>query len=130
MARYRWCVDLALTSTGDLSFVNGELQLVEGTEAVAQHLRIRLRWFVGEWYLDRRLGMPWFAHALVKRPNAVLLKSLFREAALTTPGVLEVRQLSLSIADRKLTVTMQLRIDGEGAPVPFTFAESPLEVAA
>ena len=40
--------DLYLTETGDISLV----------ESVAQKIKIRLRWWLGEWRWDEEEGMP------------------------------------------------------------------------
>ena len=44
---------------GDLRVVNGVVAMVRGADAVAQEIRVRLRWWKGEWFLDRRRGVPY-----------------------------------------------------------------------
>ena len=43
--------DLYLTETGDISLV----------ESVAQKIKIRLRWWLGEWRWDEEEGMPYLS---------------------------------------------------------------------
>jgi hypothetical protein len=60
-------VDLALSTAidaenpvlGDLRVVNRALVRLTGADAVAQEIRVRLRWWKGEWFLDRRRGVPY-----------------------------------------------------------------------
>jgi len=51
--------DLHLDSTGDLSWV-------EGIDAIAQHARVRLQFFLNEWFLDRREGIPFMREVFTK----------------------------------------------------------------
>jgi len=80
-------MDIALDSTGDIEVVNGETRLVEGLEAIQQHLTIRLRLFRGEWFLNLEVGVPYFESVLKKNPDPVELDDVFKVAILQTPGV-------------------------------------------
>jgi hypothetical protein len=99
-------VDLKIAN-GDLLLEKGDLVLVTGRDAIAQHLSIRLRTFLGEWFLDRRVGMPYFEQILVKDPNLAAVKALYRRAILTTPGVTDLKRLELTAdaVNRSLTVS-------------------------
>lgn len=122
-------MDLALDDSGDLDLTGGELRLVSGVEAVRQHIRIRLRTVLGEWFLDQRIGVPYFEHILVKNPNPVLVRSIIRETILGTPGVSSVSRLEFEL-DR---VTRKLTVDGaavgdDGTPFDFAFRDQPLGI--
>lgn len=99
-------MDLKLDSSGDLDITNGEMTLVEGAAAVAQDCRSRLLFFLGEWFLDTRLGVNWFGLALIKNPNQMAVHSMIRAVVLGTPGVKEISAFSASLdsANRVLTV--------------------------
>jgi hypothetical protein len=85
--------ELGLDSlTGDLP---AQPQIIRGAEAVAQRIRTRFRFFLGEWFLDQRLGMPYYSRFLVKNPDLVLITNTFRQALLDTPGVASVRAFTL-----------------------------------
>lgn len=44
-------MDLKLDiASDDIDVSTGDLVLVEGTDAIIQHLQIRLRFFLGEWF--------------------------------------------------------------------------------
>lgn len=51
--------DLYLTETGDISLV----------ESVAQKIKIRLRWWLGEWRWDEEEGMPYRDELFIKNPG-------------------------------------------------------------
>ena len=123
--------DIALDADGDLDFTDGELRLLTGADAIRQHLQIRFRTFLGEWHLDQRIGVPYFEHVFVKNPNPVLLRSIFREVALGTPGVRVVARLDLDLdrVTRALSVSMSGNLD-DGTPFDFEWRDSPLRAAA
>jgi|SRR3990172_2625271 len=110
-------MDLALDSSGDLAFEDGDLVLLDGTEAIAQHLAIRFRFFLGEWFLDQRIGMPFYQKILVKNPNLALVRSLFNRAALDTPGILSVEKLETNFNAGARTLALELRATGVDGPV-------------
>ena len=58
--------DVALNADGDLTIRDGDLHIIDGTEAIRQHLQVRLAFFGGEWFLDRGLGVPYFERVLRK----------------------------------------------------------------
>lgn len=96
--------DLALDpATGDLAL---PVQLITGADCVAQRLRIRLRFWLGEWFLDQRLGIPYVRSVLVKNPDLVLIRSIFRRVILSTPGVARLDSLVLTHdrAGRRLVI--------------------------
>jgi len=93
---------------GDLKLTDGQVTLTASlTESVAQHLYVRLRFFFGEWFLNRKEGVPYLTVILVKNPNMSTVRSLFRRIILETPGVTKVNDLTIELdtETRALTVT-------------------------
>lgn len=115
-------MDLKISGGSDLVVDNGDLVLVDGVESISQHLRIRLRFFKGEWFLDERIGLPFYDSILVKRPNLDVVRSILREAIVTCPGVeaLETLDLDFDATTRQLSVELVAVAEGEGL---FTFTE-------
>ncbi len=99
--------DLALDPvSGDLAFPP---RIIRGAEAVAQRIRVRFRWFLGEWFLDQRQGVPYYRDILVKNPDPILISFIFRRVLTSTPGVRSVSKFSavLDRASRTLTVNFE-----------------------
>lgn len=69
---------------------DGNLVMVEDSEAVAQLAKQRLLTYRGEWFLNVLVGVPWFQHIFVRPFNEVVSESLIKRAILKTPGVTEL----------------------------------------
>lgn len=76
--------DLALDDTGNFVW------LQSGPQYVRQKLSQRLKFFLGEWFLDRRLGVPYFRHVFVRNPDLDQVRQMFRKVILGTRGVLSI----------------------------------------
>jgi hypothetical protein len=101
--------DISLTFTGQqptLTVRNGELVLVTGEEAIEQQLRLRLKFFLGEFFLDELQGIPYYREVFIKNPNLQLLRSIFTQAILSTPRIASVDSLELSIDGETRTLNL------------------------
>lgn len=89
--------DLKLNSENDLLLTDdGRLELhTDLAPTVRQRLLIRLRTWLGEWFLDQNIGMPYLRDFLVKNPDFTVIRSVLRRAALATPGIERVVSLRL-----------------------------------
>lgn len=100
-------MDIKLTPSGDVAIENDDLVLVDGADAIAQEITIRLKFFLDEWFLDKRQGVPYFEKILGQKPRLPVIKAIFRDAILSTPGVQSVSDLSVTYdgVGRVLSVT-------------------------
>lgn len=107
---------LALGPDGDLEI---PVRLKRGAEAIEQRLRNRLRFFLAEWFLDARLGVPYFRDVLVKNPDLDLVRSIIRRVILGTPGVASLRKFDVELdrLARRLDVTDFEAILDDGSPL-------------
>lgn len=105
--------DFKLDADGDLAVEAGDLVLLSDLEALKQSVQIRLQFFLGEWYLNQAVGIPYYQSVLVKNPNPAVLDSTFRQALLDTPGILDVSSLVIEVdaATRTGTVTFRASSD-------------------
>lgn len=93
---------------GDLALEGGNLVWLRGgPQEMRNRIERRLKLFRGEWFLDTRIGIPYFENALVKNPNLSAIGALMRRAILSVPGVLEVTDFGLTFDPnaRALTLT-------------------------
>ena len=114
--------DFALDTFGELDISSGNIVFVTGADAVAQHLKIRLRLIRGEWFLDTRIGLPYRSQIWVKNPNLAAIQSVLRRAIATTPGVESLERIDLDFdsSARTLNVTLSAKLEGEDAARDFT----------
>ena len=97
--------------TNDLLVEGQDLRLVDKEDRVAQQIRIRLKSFLGEWFLDTSYGVPYYQQILIKAPDRAIIAGIFREKIITTPGVQELQAFALDYEEqtRQLTVTAQIK---------------------
>jgi hypothetical protein len=87
----------------DLDLSSGNLVITENLAVIiAQTLTVRFQLFLGEWFMDSRVGVPFFQVVFVKNPNMVVINQLFRNVILKTPGV-------ASIIDQSMTFISETR---------------------
>lgn len=107
--------DLLQDTYGDLTFTNNSLTFVEGADEVVQRLRQRLRTFLGEWFLDTSLGVPYFQEILKKNPQQGVVDAILKKHIVNTPGVINLLEyvFVVNTAERTSTLTFKvLSVDG------------------
>jgi len=109
-------LDLSPATPYDLDLTAADLQIVTGDDAIVQKLAIRFQFFRGEWFLDERVGIPYWTDVLVKNPSEADLRSIFTQTITTTPGIAELNELTFSLdpITRKLDLSFTAtKDDGE-----------------
>jgi len=99
-------VDAENPIEGDLRLTNGQFTLLSGAAGTAQHLRNRFKFFKGEWFLDGRLGIPFFEEVYIKSPRLNFLRALFRKVIETTTDINRVDSMTLSLNTGTRTLTL------------------------
>lgn len=95
--------DIELSPTGSF-FLREDL-----AEQVDQRLRVRFRFFKGEWFLNLDAGMPYFQFILVKGQSEQVLRSIFTQAIQGVGGVEEVLEVTPVVDRRYRTLTVTFR---------------------
>lgn len=91
--------------------------LVAGADAIAQRIAFRWRFFLGEWFLDQRLGVPWYQRILKKGADLRDVRQLLVNTALQVPGVKSVDNFTISLnrTTRRLAITGFVIILSDGS---------------
>lgn len=94
--------------TNDLLIADGDLSIVDGSDAIAQDLQQTLQVWLGEWFLNNTVGIPFKQQILVKNPNIDLVQADILNAASAVPGVATINNLALDydVSNRSLTISM------------------------
>lgn len=86
----------------------GSPVMVTDAEAIGEHLRQRLMFWNGEWFLDKDAGVEWTRYILGRPPGELqLAESIIKAEIAATPGVSEILEFS-AVYDR---ASRGLRID-------------------
>jgi hypothetical protein len=89
---------------GDLDVRNGKLVLLTGAEYARQKMAARFRFFLGEWFLDRREGVPYAQYVFVKNPNIDIIRSIFRRVAMSVEGVVALPNFDVIFTESTRTL--------------------------
>lgn len=88
-----------LSSTGDYTFGSGLLNFwIDQPEGVAQVVQTSLLLWLGEWYLDLTIGMPWIQGVLGKH-NQATADITVQDYILNIQGVTDIQNF-LSTSDQ------------------------------
>lgn len=108
--------DYELDDSGQPVFLFDDItDLTNYAQAVAQRLKSRWQFMLGEWYLDQRLGTPWTQVLFTKGVTIETLKRAFRTVALDTPGVRSITSLTVTIdrVNRQATLEYALTLESD-----------------
>lgn len=111
--------DVLLNACGDIDYTGGRLTILRGVDAIRQRWLIYIRTFLGEWFLDQSIGVPYYQRVLKKNVSRSDLKQVFKTATLEVPGVVQVVSVivdSLDNVTRTAEVTVTCIVTGEEGP--------------
>lgn len=109
--------DLAVGEDGDLELPP---RLVAGVDAIVQRLRIRLRFWHGAWFLDTKQGIPYIESVLVRAPDLALVESLFRRVILGTLGISAIKEFTMALEGRRLSIDALAVVLADGSNLTLT----------
>lgn len=91
-------VGLSIQPHNDLHLdATGNLVLVYDAEAIGQHIRQRLMFWKGEWFLNEDAGIDWTRYVLGRPPSEQdIAEAVIKREILATPGVTEILEFSAS----------------------------------
>lgn len=113
-------IDAQNPTLGDLRVADGKPVMVTGADAIAQEIRVRLRWWRGEHFLDLAAGVPYLQQILGKGVSEEAIRAVLREEIESVPGVGHVESITI-VTDRPnrfATITIDVVTeDGEDVRV-------------
>ena len=102
--------DLKINKDGLLELVSGDLSCVDEDNQIEQSVRILLRTFQGEWFLDNRIGIDYFNKVFIKNPNLDDIQQDITNKVLSLDGVQSIIDYSqyLDSAKRQLNLSFNV----------------------
>jgi hypothetical protein len=108
--------DIALDVNGDWKVAaspNGmDLQLIGDGPALQQAVTIALEFFLGEWFLDESVGVPWFQEIFIKNPQSAAIQAIIRTAILAVDGITSVSSVTVSTTPQNRGVSISWAATG------------------
>lgn len=107
-------MDIRITDEGDLDLTDATAYLVDGDEAIRQHMLMRYRTFFGESVYDRSAGCPWLEQILGQHATLESVSFVLASYGERTPGIVPGSislDLEFNALTRHLTVAGTARGD-------------------
>jgi len=105
----------------DIEFDGSDFTLTQTeSEGLAQRLRVKLKTFAGEWFLDVNEGIPYYESILGKRRAKETIDIIFQNAILEEPEVISLSSFESEITPQriyKMRFTVRPSDGDEGIPV-------------
>lgn len=110
--------------THDLVIINNDFVLVDGIEELVQNLKIRLWFFLQEWFLDTSEGVPFYEDIFVKNPDLNAVSSIIKDRIMSTDGITEIKNFELEYNSSQRTCEVVFEVDtiyGKSQPINMEF---------
>jgi hypothetical protein len=101
----------------DISIENNDLVLIQGAEETSQNLSVNLRTFLGEWFLNTSIGVPWFQEILIKGNSTQQIESIILNQILSTNGVRNVSEFSIELDNSTRELTVNATVQSEDGDI-------------
>lgn len=91
------------TGTDDIAL---PFRLARGNEAYAQRLSNRFKFFIQEWFLDLRLGVPYWEFVFDKNPDKRIVQALITRIIEACPGTRRILKIKFDFDSRARTLSV------------------------
>lgn len=106
-------MDIQLDSSGHILLTTNGLSLINDRALlVAQRLSVRLRTYLGEWFLDTTMGIDWFADVLLKNVSKQTVDSILQNELVKDRFVVKIKTFSSSVVNRNYICLFSVEIEG------------------
>lgn len=97
--------------THDCVFINGTCPITENkAHAVQQRLKVTLLTFLGEWFLDTSIGVPYFQQIFGKSSSKDGVDLIFQQKLMEDPDVVEILEFSSTLDSAARTYIVRFRV--------------------
>jgi len=109
MTTYQKITDFGLDEDGDEYADSTGLAMTGDLPGIKQQVALRLGFFKGEWFLNEDTGIPWYEEIIVKNPNLIRIREIFRDAILSVTGIREVTFMDLLFSSYSRTLDLKFK---------------------
>lgn len=103
-------IDLEIDENGNVVLENSDLAFVSDDDEIAQSVRIRLRTWFGEWYLDKDYGTDYLGKILVRPFSQTRARKEIERVILGTVGVKRVARFTQDIDTTRHTFSYSAEV--------------------
>ena len=82
--------------TNDLVINNGKFKKISGADEVRQRVRVALKHYKEEYFLNVLNGLPWYKQMLGMKGSHTYLSNVIRKKILEVPGVVRILEFNLT----------------------------------
>ena len=101
--------DILLDDNDEIVIDKLDFTIIDSLDYLRQKLKIRLRFFLGEYYLDINKGIPFFDRILIKNPDIDDVESIFKAEILGTKGVKELTSFDMNFDTTKRQLSISFK---------------------
>lgn len=98
--------------TNDLKISGGKFLTVSGSDEVRQRVKVALKHYKEEYFLNVLNGVPWYSKILGTKGSYSYLSNLLRREILKVPGVIRIMTFDLKYngSSRSYSVSTQILV--------------------
>jgi hypothetical protein len=106
---------LALDDNGDRLIYNSNWVVIDDIDAIRQVIITKIKLYLGEWFKDVSLGVPWIQQIFRKGTSLGQVQSILIDEILSVEGATEMKKFEMDFdaKTRKLAVDFNCKILGE-----------------
>jgi hypothetical protein len=102
--------DLQLDSSHDIQVSSLDFVLIDGAESVKQQLLIKLKLWVGEWFLDEEFGTPYIQSILGKQLTLSGAITAIQKSILEVTWVQQIQSFAYQFSNSTRRLSVQFTV--------------------
>ena len=100
---------ILLDDSGDIDLSTGQIQWIDGSDAIIQHIKSRLNFAVGNFIIYPESGMPYFLYVFGSK-NKNLASNVLKQRILDTPGVKAISDFYFDFNNTKRILKLSFKL--------------------
>lgn len=102
--------DILLNGSHDISIMSYDVVLTDEATEVSQRVKQALLLILGEWFLDRDIGVPYLGTVFGEKNSFDAIKAMFVQVISSVFGVKEVLGLDVELDNETRVLSVNFRI--------------------